>query len=135
MPINLDIRWVLTGQHWTVNVTKVPQGKFYPSQVFWAQRAIQLGSRDYATVQRTVNGQKRSQRTVAHEFGHSAGNTGMLKRGDEYPKKSGPASPHVKDDQSIMHVGEQLRDRHFITITEELNQMIPGTTFRLVGIA
>lgn len=135
LPINLDIEWVLTGQHWTVNVTKVAPNKFYPSQVFWAQRAIQLGSRDYATVQRSMNGGKRRQRTVAHEFGHAAGNTGMLQRGDEYPKKTGQASPHVQDDQSIMHVGEQLRRRHFLTITEELNQMIPGTIFRLAGVS
>jgi hypothetical protein len=87
--------WVLTGQHWTVNVTKVPEEKFYPSQVFWAQRAIQLGSHDYSAVQRTVGGNKRLQRTVAHEFGHAAGNTAVLKRGDEYPKMKGPPSPHV----------------------------------------
>lgn len=34
-----------------------------------------------------------------------------------------------------MHVGEQLRRRHFVTITEELNRMIPGTTFRLASVS
>lgn len=135
LPINLDIRWVLTGQHWTVNVTKVPASKFYPSQVFWAQRVIQLGSHDYAAQERTLGKHKRYQRTVAHEYGHAAGNTGVLNRGDEYPKPSGPASPHVKDETSIMHVGEELRRRHFITMTEELNRMIPAAIFRLASLS
>jgi hypothetical protein len=34
-----------------------------------------------------------------------------------------------------MHVGEQLRHRHFVTITEELNQMIVDATFRLVRVS
>lgn len=134
VPINLDIDWVLSGQHWTVNVTKVPAGQFYPSQVFWNQRQIQLGGHDYEAETRNVTGGTRRQRTVAHEFGHSAGNTGVLARGDEYPKPS-RISAHEADDQSIMHVGEQLRERHFRTIIEELDQMIPDTRFRVRSLS
>lgn len=133
-PVNMDAQWVKSGQHWTVFVTKVPDGVFYPSQVFWNSKRIQLGSRDYAPVTRVIDGKTRKQRTGPHEFGHAFGNTGVLKRGDEYPKPNAKPSPHVADDQSIMHVGEQLRVRHFQTLIEELNQMIPDTKFKVASL-
>ena len=30
-----------------------------------------------------------------------------------------------------MHTGHELRIRHFLTIIEQLNQMVPGTTFSI----
>jgi hypothetical protein len=67
----------------------------------------------------------RDQVVVEHEFGHAAGNTAVLDRGDEYRRKS----PHVSDKDSMLNIGNQLRDRHFTTIIEDLNTMITDCTF------
>lgn len=58
----------------------------------------------------------------------------MFKHGDEYPKRSGPQSPHVSDQRSIMHIGHALRARHFIKLVEELNQMIPDARFSVASV-
>ena len=126
-PVNLDVRWTLANPHWNVFVHKVAAGVQYPSEVFWNVRRINLGSRDFAPVNFGTAVHPRRQPTVAHEFGHAAGNTSVLSRGDEYRL----TSPHHADQRSIMHTGAQLRARHFRTIIEEMNQMIPGTIFAL----
>lgn len=134
-PVNLDISWVLSNHHWEVTVTKIPAGQFHPSEVFWNDRRIALGSRDYENQQRTSpTGVVREQPTVAHEFGHSFGNTGVLRRGDEYPKTSGPRSPHIADETSIMNIGSELRVRHFRHLIDDLNQMIPNTRFAVATL-
>lgn len=116
--INLDVRWVTSDEHWVVTATKIPAGQFARSSVRWAARTITLDSND-ATPRRS------GQVPVAHEFGHAVGNTRTMRRGDEYPAHS----PHNADARSMMNVGTELRRRHFRTIIEELNQMIPDTTF------
>lgn len=132
--INLDIRWVLAKPHWTVNVTKVDAGKFYQSQVIWPTHNINLGSRDFETVTRNLGQGVRRQVTVAHEFGHAAGNSWVFKNGDEYPKPTGTPSPHVADQRSIMHIGHALRARHFKKLVEELNTMIPQAHFAVASV-
>jgi hypothetical protein len=132
IPINLDIRWVTARPHWTVNVTKVPPGNYRQSNVQWTARVINLDTEDFTT--RTIcSGTPRACQTqipVAHEFGHTIGNTSTLARGDEYPD----ASPHSTDTGSIMHSGHQLRSRHFKTILDEMNRMIPDTTFTVGSV-
>lgn len=127
LPINLDIRWVLTDHHWYVTVKKIPPGAFETSSVQWAARTITLDSNDIRERQFDNGaGQPRTtQIPVAHEFGHAAGNTATLNRGDEYRN----GHTHEDDLRSVMNVGHGLRRRHFDTIIEELNQMIPDTTF------
>ena len=67
---------------------------------------------------------------IAHEFGHAAGNTVTLGRGDEY--RAGHA--HFGDQGSIMHSGNQLRSRHFRTILDVMNGMIPDTRFSVGSV-
>ena len=132
VPINLDIRWVTARPHWRVTVTKVPSGTFLPSSVTWTARTISLDTNDFAT-RSICRGTPRvctTQVPVAHEFGHAAGNTVTLGRGDEY--RAGHA--HFGDQGSIMHSGHQLRSRHFRTILDEMNGMIPDTRFSVGSV-
>lgn len=130
IPINLDIRWVTSNPHWTVHVTKVARGTFRQSNVEWNNHVINLDTEDFST--RTFqNGAARdTQVPVAHEFGHTIGNTAVLNRGDEYRD----TSPNKNDHGSIMNQGHHLRERHFRTIIEELNKMIPNTAFSVRSV-
>jgi hypothetical protein len=107
-----------------VFVTKVPDGFMgHPSRIEWTQRTIHLCTEDFET-NRHAGG------IVAHEFGHSAGNTGVLGRGDEYR----PTSPHHADSGSVMNTGRALRERHFRTLVEEMNRMIPDAVFSVRSV-
>lgn len=130
--LNLDIRWVTLGEHWKVNVTKLTPGVFQRSNVHWNTRIINLDTNDFNVRTNCIGTPSvcHRQTPVTHEFGHAAGNTVVLGRGDEYPA----SSPHSGDHASIMNIGSQLRQRHFRTIIDELNKMIPGTTFSVQSI-
>ena len=131
--INLDIRWVTSREHWNVTVWKIPAAEHRTSKVFWNTRTILLDTNDFDT--RTFNHAGPPATTsrlvpVAHEFGHAAGNTVVLGRGDE--RRTGHAN--VNDHSSIMNAGSQLRARHFRTIIAELNTMIPDCTFSVRNV-
>ena len=130
--INLDIRRVTSREHWNVNVKKIPAADHERSNVIWNSRLINLDTNDFNTRNNCVGIPRscHSQVPVAHEFGHAAGNTSVLRRGDEYR----PTSPHRNDHASIMNAGNQLRDRHFQTILDELNLMISNTSFLVRSI-
>jgi len=120
--IKFDIEWVLTNEHWKVRVTKIARGTEKTSSIQWPYRTINLDSED-VYMRRTFH-----QIPVAHEFGHTVGNstyaaTGM--HGDEYK----PTSPYYSDTNSMMHIGLELRKRHIDFLILELNQMMPNTTF------
>ena len=131
LPNNLDIRWVLTSPHWNVQVTKIAPGAFERSEVKWKIRKILLDTNDFDKRVHCAGPAKKqvchSQVPLAHEFGHAVGNTWVLKRGDEY--KSG--SSHLADKGSMLNSGSTLRSRHFRTVIEQLNKMIPNTTFKV----
>ena len=68
----------------------------------------------------------------AHEFGHAIGNSIAIgHEGDEYV--AGKA--HNADIRSIMNVGHGLRRRHFETIIDELNKMVPGARFSVRAVS
>ena len=129
LPVNLDVRWVLKDPHWDVTVWKVPDNATDRAEVFWTARKITLFSTDLAPSRVCTSASpavcKSGFQTVPHEFGHAAGNTGVLSRGDEY----NAGSPHLADTDSILNIGRKLRARHFTTLLEEMNKMIPNTTF------
>jgi hypothetical protein len=123
----LQQRWLYL---WTVTVKKIAPGDFAQSSVVWNSRTITLDTNDINA--RTISASRptNQQFPAAHEFGHAAGNTAVLGRGDEYPA----TSPHAGDFRSMMNQGSELRNRHFDTIIEELNTMIPNTTFQVAII-
>ncbi len=123
LPVNFDIDWVLSGGHWLVHVIKVPPGDMsHPTRVEWPSQQIFLCTEDFETT-------RHSGGIIAHEFGHSMGNTGVLGRGDEYRT----TSPHHGDTASVINVGRALRARHFRTMIEEMNKMIADTTFSVAS--
>lgn len=131
VPINLDIRWVTGNEHWKVTVKKIAAAAHETSSILWTPRTIKLDTNDFKT--RTFgNGPAPStgQVPVAHEFGHTIGNTSVLNRGDEYRA----TSPNRNDHSSIMNHGSQLRSRHFQTILDEMNTMIPNCTFSIRSV-
>lgn len=129
VPVYVDVRWVLTKPHWTVNVTKVEPGQFSRNRTSWWDRIINLDSNDLTVRTRCIGPPKQKicgdQMPVAHEFGHALGNTADFGRGDEYTA----SSSHGADIQSIMNRGTELRTRHFDALLTELNALIADTAF------
>ena len=80
--------------HWEISVTKIAADEFRVSFVEPDWNNVHLDSEDLAYVGR--------QRGAIHEFGH------MLGLPDEYRN-----SRHIVDPKSIMHSGEEIRDRHY----------------------
>lgn len=130
--LNFDIRRVSCGAHWTIEVTKIKPGSPPIGETFWNLRKMRLNSSDFemTTLHAMDNDKPGRQVAVAHEFGHSIGNTQKDHRGDEYytPVKSAQ-SPFVADIASIMNIGHKLRRRHFQGVIEELDKMIDHTRF------
>lgn len=122
-----DVKWVIAGEHWNVNVTKIPKGKNVVSNTVWNTRVINLDTQDTVlTYKNTKNNVNHYQFPVVHEFGHAVGNSifaasGM--HGDEYNIANNI------DYFSVMNIGNELRKKHADYIISQLNTMIPNTTF------
>ena len=132
--LGFQIRHVTAGSHWKVNVTKTKAGKFLSSEIVWAFRTIKLDTNDMSSTLKYISPDAKVrvyQIPVAHEFGHTIGNVRAKKRGDEYRA----SSPYSDDYRSIMHSGNLLRKRHFLTVDEELDKVVPNTTFSLRAIS
>lgn len=80
--------------HWEITVTKIAPEEFRVSFVEPDWNNVHLDSEDLAYVGR--------QRGAIHEFGH------MIGLPDEYH-----GGQHIVDWKSIMHSGEEIRDRHY----------------------
>lgn len=131
--VGFDIRFVTSGGHWKVNVTKVAPRTKMGSKINWGNRTIQLDSNDTKMQERVREGKHYKQVPAAHEFGHTIGNTKHSPNsthGDEY--KSG--SPFKAERKSMMNDGMELRKRHADHLIAELNKMIPDTVFAVKTI-
>ncbi len=130
--VNFDIEWVLHTEHWKVNVTKYPSNHtgIIISSVNGNSKEVDLDTLDTRKRKIPIGGKYYYQYPVAHEFGHTVGNSiyaGSGMHGDEY----NPSSPYIKDRNSIMNAGMKLRDRHLDYIINELNTMIPNSKFSI----
>ena len=124
--MNPDVRWVRANEQW--NVTAWKSTVFHRGSVDWAGRRVTLYTSDMrprrACTSATPAVCTSGFRTVPHEFGHAVGGD------DEY----NTGSLHLADTTSIMNIGRELRQRHFRTILDEMNRMIPNTTFAVAQI-
>lgn len=106
------------GKHWTVFAIKIPKGGSNTSKVNWSKQEITLDTEDLAPTDKGAGGGVKMD-VAAHEFGHAIGQP------DEY-KKSSAYNHHKK---SIMNLGNEVKKRHAQHLVDELNKMIPNTTF------
>ncbi len=128
--INFDVQWVLSNEHWNVDVTKIKKNDSKTSSVRWSSNIIKLDTNDTLLRQTSKKNPAYVQYPVVHEFGHAIGNSKYASKGmhgDEYKKKS----LHYADKKSLMNIGHELRSRHIDTLISELNTMIPNTTFKV----
>ena len=125
--LTLDIVKDMAKPQWIVIATKIPAGSYMLQFVLWQHKQIYLNSNSFDETKYTFNGANYTQTPVSHEFGHTLGPVKTPDRGDEYKLGSADQS----DRESIMNAGHQVRTRHFARIVDELNQMIPGVTFKV----
>jgi hypothetical protein len=125
--VNFDIRWLPHRGQWEVEVIRVPptmtMSNRTRSNVTFATRHIQLFSLLFTpyTAQTSSGVSRPGFRAGPHEFGHTL----------DYPDDYTPQSPYLGDIDSIMNIGQQLRNRHIALVITTLNTMIPGVTFEL----
>ncbi len=123
--VNFDIRWMLHGGQWEVGVVRVapgtPMNNNTRSNVSFATRHIQLFSVLFQayTAQNSAGISRPGFRAGPHEFGHTL----------DYPDDYTPTSPFLSDADSLMNIGQQLRQRHIALVRNTLNTMIYGVTF------
>ena len=139
--LDFKIRWVTSNEHWKVYMQ--PPGR---SSVLWTERKIFLDVYDVTPQEKCGAPDGLMQYPVAHEFGHTIGNTrgafpslimgfssiSVITHGDEY-RASTTQKNHIRINQqrrefiedlnSIMNVGNSLRKRHLDYIMQELNSM------------
>jgi hypothetical protein len=130
--INLDIKWVIgkEQEHWKVDVRKMTN---VDTSVRWDLRQIRLNiyNIDYSSHTGIINNSLNYlQVGVAHEFGHTFGNSKHLfdisdpslpMHGDEYKE---PGLSKYSDDGSIMSVGNTVRQRHYDFLKIQLKNLI-----------
>ena len=124
--VNFDVRWVLHGGNWSVEVIRLPATAIpgvNRSNVTFAKREIQLFSNMFVTYEagNDAGASRPGFRVPQHEFGHT------LDSDDEYST----GSAYLQDTNSVMNIGQQLRNRHLTLVQATLNGMIPGVQFSL----
>ncbi len=122
--LNFDIRRVTLGQHWTVNVRKMPKGSTPTSFISNVDRpvlSVNLDTADFDSYT-PVNAAGKSHKfqAVPHEFGHTFPGVD-----DEYVA----GATNLADTDSIMNIGNRVRERHVKPILASLNTMIPNCVF------
>ncbi len=135
--VDFDIEWVLSDEHWVVDVIKLADGETmeHPSWVDWNKRKIQLLYRDVDPSFCVREGQIYNHSTVAHEWGHAIGNVPNFKgmHWDEYrdgSEKRG-VSKYSYDRKSMMNVGTEVRIRHLDYLCSVLRIKYVNTSFTL----
>jgi hypothetical protein len=88
-------------EHWNIDVTRVPEGGFRQSSITPSRNYGDFDSEDVNPIDK---GASDPQVGAAHEFGH------MIGLEDEYNGNAGAEAQ--KDTDSVMHTGDDVRERH-----------------------
>ena len=135
--LEFGIKWVSGEEHWRVNVRKVSPGTIMRSSVVWKKQTIYLDTEDVVfrirnkKVPSSTERKQHMQLPVAHELGHTIGNTSHKHKGDEYKQPSA----HKSDHNSMMNIGGEIRKRHVGEILEELNKIYSNVTWKVKAIS
>jgi hypothetical protein len=122
--INVDIKWTIgsAAAHWNVEVVKNDAR----SNAHWTNQQARLDIYDIYAVDRPGKldtTQIYAQYPVVHEVGHLLGNTIHIQgmHGDEYKE---PQLSLYSDENSVMNIGNAVRDRHFDYLKSELKRLL-----------
>jgi hypothetical protein len=121
--VSFDVRWVLSGGHWTVTVWKMPPGTGATAldRSFVRESTHELNTADL-TARGAGNDAGASTAnfvTPPHEYAHTMSNP------DEY----NTGSPHLADSASLVNIGRQIRGRHLHLVVDALNALSKDWTF------
>jgi hypothetical protein len=130
VPIDFDVRLNRSHPHWRVNVYRPKPGdewkEKYRDEVDLDRQTIKL---NYANTEpHNVCTEAKTPvckddfLTPPHEFGHT-----LQGNDDEYVARS----KFLKDTDSLLNIGREVRARHFRWILRHLNTMLPKTVFSL----
>jgi len=97
--------------HWEISVTKT--NRFKQSRVYMKGDMAKLDSEDLTPIEKR-GGDGTTQRGAIHEFGHMMG---LL---DEY-KTNGKLEGYDQDHDSVMNIGEEIRERHYQYLQDWIN--------------
>ncbi|AUC76951.1 hypothetical protein [Olleya sp. Bg11-27] len=124
--LEFDIQWVTSGEHWEAFAQKIK-----PNEKIGAYTSVNVRKIFFRHIdtERRILGAI-NQNTVKHEFGHTIG--GDDEYGNDYKRaedRTKYESRYVKDNNALMNIGNNLRNRYIDEIKSELNKMIPNVTF------
>ncbi|MCO6505388.1 MAG: hypothetical protein J6568_08245 [Snodgrassella sp.] len=106
---------------------------FETSYVIWEQRIISLDTEDIKSNYKSYIGLKDYyQFPIAHKFGHTVENVPFVGHSDEYHNDNRINGDFKLDYPSVMNVGNELRKHHLDYILNQLNTMLPNTTFYII---
>jgi len=127
--VNFDIEWVLHSEHWKVNVTKYPNNHIEnpTGSISWNSKSIDLDTKDTFWEKRVRGVKNYFQYPLVHEFGNAVENS--ISARDMHSNKYKSSSNHYLDKNSLMNIGNELKDRHLEYILPHLNTMISNSTF------
>lgn len=148
--IQFQLEWVHRRAHWKVDLFPTDR----QSSVNWHNRYIELDLEDTQLQEKVGSNGKIFQYPIAHEFGHTIGNIRefvslshmssrpyqlfhKINHDDEYKiegtsaiirKENHLRKRYISDKNSIMNIGNQIRDRHIDYILLELNSLFLDDT-------
>jgi hypothetical protein len=139
LKLSFDIQWVTQSPQWGVTVIKRGRKMGYDpnlktnrpllprAEVDWETRSATLFLSDLnpgvARHPETHKNFNTNFVTPAHEFGH------FLQNPDEYSYSDKLKGDPQRDLDSIMNIGNKLRQRHFESVSNALREMVAGCRF------
>lgn len=101
--------------HWTVTVRKVEE----PVQNYIKDKN-DVRFESTGLDPSVPDGGIKKRRSIVHEFGH------MLGYADEYPRSGRGINFYISESDSIMHLGDVVKDRHYVFFADWISNKLGG---------